>query len=692
MRREGRIAHWLSWFLGGALLAAVIAGALHFSEGQAFIRLAQGAQPWWLLVAVLLQAGTYLAQGAIWRRVTYAAGCRLSRKAAFELSLAKLFADQALPSAGVSSSILVANALGQRDVPSPAVKASVIINIASYHVAYAIALTVALTIMAWRKQANGLVVITTALFLLFSIGLSGAILMFSGRTHERLTAALHRFPGVRTTLSFLAGADARLVRSPRVLAEAISLQGAIVLLDAATIWILILALGVVASAGGVFASFMVASLFRTMGILPGGLGTFEVTSVLTLRMTGIEIPVALAATLLFRGLSFWLPMLPGYWFSRRAITRRPAHISNPEYGTYWALQTVDLMRQLRSTPEGLSSADAGERLREYGPNELRERHPLSRLRVLFKQVRSPLLLLLVFAAAASALSGEWLDSAIVLTIVIATVGIGYSREFSAQSAVAALRARVRVRTTVLRDGRQESVPVEHVVPGDVVLLSAGSLVPADGVVLEAADCFVSEAVLTGESFPVEKRPGMALASAGLAKRGNCVSLGTNVRSGTAQFLVVKTGPSTAFGAIAHRLTLRPPETEFDRGIRRFGYLLTSAMLIMVLLVFVAHVFHGRPPVDTLLFAVALAVGLSPELLPAILSVSLARGAQMMARHGVLVRRLNAIENLGSVDILCTDKTGTLTEGVVQVEGAYDATGVSSEAVMDLAAWNAALET
>ena len=208
----------------------------------------------------------------------------------------------------------------------------------------------------------------------------------------------------------------------------------------------------------------------------------------------------------------------------------------------------------------------------------------------------------------------------------------------------------------------QAVPLEELVPGDIFQLSAGSLVPADAVVLEAADCFVSEAVLTGESFPVEKRPGLSKQDSSLADRTNCVFLGTNVRSGTAQCVVVHTGRDTQFGTIAHRLTLRPPETQFDRGIRRFGYLLTVAMLLMVLVVFVAHMLRGRPPVETLLFAVALAVGLSPELLPAILSVNLARGAQMMAKEGVLVRRLNAIENLGGMDILCTDKTGTLTGG------------------------------
>jgi Mg2+-importing ATPase len=234
--------------------------------------------------------------------------------------------------------------------------------------------------------------------------------------------------------------------------------------------------------------------------------------------------------------------------------------------------------------------------------------------------------------------------------------------------------------------------VEEVVPGDIVLLSAGSLVPADALVLEATDCYVSEAVLTGESFPAEKGPAVLSADAALAQRSNCAFLGTNVRSGSLRCVAVRTGTGTQFGAIAQRLTLRPPETEFDRGIRHFGYMLTSAMFVMVVLVFGAHMLAARPVVDTLLFAVALAVGLSPELLPAILSVNLARGAEMMARHGVLVRRLNAIENLGSIDVLCTDKTGTLTEGVVRLDGGYDACGAPSSAIVELGALNANFES
>ncbi|HKQ12645.1 MAG TPA: magnesium-translocating P-type ATPase, partial [Steroidobacteraceae bacterium] len=406
----------------------------------------------------------------------------------------------------------------------------------------------------------------------------------------------------------------------------------------------------------------------------------------------ISLPVALSATLLFRGLSFWLPMIPGMWLSRRLFSAGSRHAAASFVDNYWARTAESLLRELGSTAQGLSSADAAERLRKYGPNRLSDEGRLSRIDVLVRQVASPLQLLLVFAAIVAAATGEMTNAVIVLTILCASAFIGYRREYSARAAAAALRERVKVRTTVVRDGAKLSVPAEDVVPGDIVLLSAGSLVPADSLLLDATDCYASEAVLTGESFPVEKAPALLPADTPLPQRSNCVYLGTNIRSGTLRCVAVRTGSGTMFGTIAQRLTLRPPVTEFDRGTRRFGYMLTSAMLVMVLLVFVAHMLAARPVVETLLFAVALAVGLSPELLPAILSVNLARGAEMMARHGVLVRRLNAIENLGSIDVLCTDKTGTLTEGVVRLDGGYDSDGAPSREIVELGALNATFES
>lgn len=361
-------------------------------------------------------------------------------------------------------------------------------------------------------------------------------------------------------------------------------------------------------------------------------------------------------------------------------------------GIYWALPDAALIARLKSSAAGLSSEEAGLRLRQFGPNELRDHRGVGRWRVLFNQLRSPVLWLLIFAAGASLATQEWADAVIVLVIVAASVAIGYSREYQAQSAAAKLRAKVRTTAMVVRDGQPARVPMREIVPGDVVILSAGSLVPADAVVLEATDFFVNQAILTGESFPVEKSTTPTAAAAAVAARSNCVFLGTNVSSGTARCIAVETGPRTQFGAIAHRLTLRPPETEFDRGIRHYGYLLATTMLVLVVLVLAANVLLGRPVMQTLMFSVALAVGLSPELLPAILNVNLARGAQMMARHGVLVRRLSAIENLGSMDVLCTDKTGTLTEGVVRLEGSYDDRGQPCEDVLELATVNASLQT
>jgi Mg2+-importing ATPase len=359
--------------------------------------------------------------------------------------------------------------------------------------------------------------------------------------------------------------------------------------------------------------------------------------------------------------------------------------------SFWALEAEEAARRLNSGPQGLTAAEAALRLSRFGANELHERRSLSGLRVLWNQLRSPLLLLLVFAALASAVTGEWMDATIVAAIVLATVAVGFWREYRAERTASALLARIEARVRVVRGGIEATAPLREIVPGDVVSLSAGSLVPGDGLLLEATDLHVNEAVLTGESFPAQKRLAALPAGTPLPRRANSVFLGTNVRSGTARCLIVQTGRRTAFGAIAGRLSQAPPETGFDRGLRHFGYLLTSAMLVMTLSVFALNVVLGRPALQTLLFAVALAVGLSPELLPAILGLNLARAAQLMARHGVLVRRLNAIENLGSMDVLCTDKTGTLTEGVVSLDGAYDASGRPSGTVLELAARNAALQ-
>ncbi len=683
-------AHWLSWVVGTALLATVVAVALRFSEAEAIVRLLQALQAEILLLAIVLQAGTYVAQGAIWRDVATAAGSKLSFGAAIRLSLAKLFIDQALPSAGVSGTVVVGRQLEEQGLARTTVMAAVVVNTASYFVTYVFALSLAVLLIPLHGAVRHLVLLGAAIFALCSIALVVMILALPGRTDGAVARRLAQSGVLKAPLSLLIEADVQLARSPPLLLRACVCQFCIILLDAATVWLLIKALGITASLPGVFASFMISNLFRTIGILPGGLGSFEASSILTLQVVGVPLPVALSATLLFRGLSFWLPMVPGLWCSRQMV--KPTLRTVPVQQKYWSTTPEELLLQLQSTAQGLSGEEALRRLRVLGPNKLDDDQSFSGLRILARQLASPLLLLLVFAAAIAAATGEWADAVIVLIILFASVAIGYRREYSAQAAAAALRSRVQVRTKVLRDQHEQMVLLEEIVPGDIVLLAAGSLVPADARVLEAADAHVSESVLTGESFPVEKHPEVLAPETPLSHRSNCVYLGTNVRSGMLRCVVVATGTATQFGSIAQRLSLRPPETEFDRGIRRFGYFLTSAMLTMVLLIFVAHMLAGRPLVDTLLFAVALAVGLSPELLPAILSFNLARGAEVMAQRGVLVRRLNAIENLGSMDILCTDKTGTLTEGVINLEGGYDAAGLTSRSVVELAAINAALET
>lgn len=365
--------------------------------------------------------------------------------------------------------------------------------------------------------------------------------------------------------------------------------------------------------------------------------------------------------------------------------------SNP-LEAYWGRSGADLFAALNSSAAGLSGKEAALRLRTYGQNRLESTTIVRPLQLFAQQFKSPLVLILVFAAIVSIITGEWVDAIIVLVIVLASAVLGFVQEYNAGNAVERLRRRIRIKSKVLRDGAECAVPAEEVMPGDVVLLAAGSLIPADGVLLEADDFFVNEAVLTGETFPVEKKPGITAAQSTLPERHNCVFLGSNVRSGSAKMLVVQTGKQTVYGQIAERLNLRPAETEFERGIRRFGALLTQVMTLLVLIVFAVNVLLDKPPINSLLFAVALAVGIAPELLPAIISLTLSKGAQHMANHGVIVRRLAALEDFGSMDVLCTDKTGTLTQGVVKLDGALDAQGRPSERVFLAAYLNARFQT
>jgi P-type Mg2+ transporter len=384
--------------------------------------------------------------------------------------------------------------------------------------------------------------------------------------------------------------------------------------------------------------------------------------------------------------TFWANLFAG-----RPLAARH-HDDRAALAAYWSIAPELLLSALRSSPSGLSQDDAEQRLKQYGQNSIKAGSQITALGLLLNQFKSPLVLILVFAAIISAVAGEWPDAVIVLAVVLGSATLGFVQEYRASDAIEKLRSKVMIKSSVVRDGQSCVVLSQQVMPGDVVLLSAGSLIPADGVVLEANDLFVNQAVLTGEVFPVEKKAQQVEASASLMERVNCVFMGTSVRSGTARVLIVKTAKATVFGQIAERLKLRPPETEFERGVQHFGYLLTRVMLVMVVVVLAVNIVRAKPALDSLLFALALAVGLTPELLPAIISITLAHGAQRMAKRGVIVRRLNAIENFGSMDVLCTDKTGTLTEGLVNLKEALDARGKPSTAVLRYAYLNAHHQT
>jgi Mg2+-importing ATPase len=358
---------------------------------------------------------------------------------------------------------------------------------------------------------------------------------------------------------------------------------------------------------------------------------------------------------------------------------------------FWSRQLDELLAATVASAEGLSPEEAARRLARDGPNRIEAVHAHRGLRLLLAQFRSPIVLILVAATALSMAVGDFADGSIILVIIAASGVLGFWQEYTAGQAVDELIAQVLIEAEVRRGGVELSVPVEEIVIGDVLVLTAGDVVPADCRVIESHGLLVDEAALTGESYPAEKSPGVIAIETPLAGRSNSLFMGTHVASGAGEAVVVAMGHSTEFGAVSARLATRGVTTGFERGITAFGLLLVRAMVVLVTAIFVINLILHRPLVDSLLFSLALAVGLTPQLLPAIVSISLSTGARRMAVEKVIVKRLDAIEDFGAMTVLCTDKTGTITAGAVRIDRTFDLAGRASEEVLRLAALNAGLQ-
>jgi Mg2+-importing ATPase len=362
-------------------------------------------------------------------------------------------------------------------------------------------------------------------------------------------------------------------------------------------------------------------------------------------------------------------------------------------GSSWAQSTTsteellglpidELFVRLNTSQGGLRSQEAESRLEIYGYNELAKRKKRTTVVEFLSHFKSPLIIILLLAGLVSGFFGEMINAAIILSIVFVSVVLDFYQESKAEKAVEMLKEKVTTTATVLRDGLKQEVALSQIVPGDIVHLSAGDMVPADARVIVAKDFFVNQSALTGESFPAEKTPApLKVKGAVTTEWNNCLFLGTSVVSGTATAIVLKTGSFTEYGRIAKRLVVREPETEYERGLRKFGFLIMQVTFLLVLFVFLINSLYKRDVLESLLFAVALAVGLTPELLPMIVSVNLSKGALAMSKKGAIIKRLASIQNFGSMDVLCTDKTGTLTENKITLVLHVDMEGNDDEKVL-----------
>lgn len=341
-----------------------------------------------------------------------------------------------------------------------------------------------------------------------------------------------------------------------------------------------------------------------------------------------------------------------------------------------------LMETLHTSLQGLSSEDVATRGASYGPNAVVREKKLAAFRQFASQFKNPLIIILLLAAVLSVFLAEFVDALIIVVIVFLSVFIDFYQEYRAGRAVELLQQKISTLATVTRDRSTQDVPLSELVPGDIISLSAGNIVPADARVIHARDFFVDQSALTGESFPVEKTAQVRGGERQEPQHyADYLFMSSPVVSGSATAVVVKTGMSTEYGKIAERLTARPPETEFERGLKQYSYLVTRIIFFLVIFVFFTNTLLKHGVLESLLFAVALAVGLTPELLPMILTLNLSKGALAMSEKGVIVKHLASIQSFGSMDMLCTDKTGTLTENRITLIYHVDAEGTTSEQVL-----------
>ena len=367
---------------------------------------------------------------------------------------------------------------------------------------------------------------------------------------------------------------------------------------------------------------------------------------------------------------------------------------NDSATTFWNLPLKQILQEVGVSAEsGLPASEAEARLQQYGPNAAADVHRQPLWLQFIMRFRNPLIILLLAASSISAVTGDTASFFIIITMIILSVMLDFFQEVRAEKSVDLLRRSVAVKANVVRAGKEISVLVAQLVPGDIVQLSAGSLIPADGRLIACKDIYVNQALLTGESFPAEKHAGdLATLVEDVTEATNSVFMGTSVISGSGTMIVINTGKNTRLGQLAGTLAHRHPPTAFEQGVQAFGMLILYIAVIMVLFVLFVNTMFHRPMLESFMFALALAVGLTPELLPMIMTITLSRGAMRMAKQKVIVKHLPAMHNLGAMDVLCTDKTGTLTEANIRLEKSLDTSWQESERVFTLAYLNSYFES